>query len=725
MTTEKILRWIVLAGLFSMPFVVFVVANSTFFPFVVAKNLVFRTLVEIMFVAWVALAAIEPRWRPKNSKVLIAVASFVGVVALADILGMNPLKSVWSNFERMEGLITLVHLLAYTVVAACMFTQQRVSLWFWRVSLITASIVAVHAGIQFLETGKQRLDSTLGNPIYLAVFALFHIFIALVLFARREAGARERILYSLVLPLQFWVLFMTATRGAILGVIGGLLLAALGILFSFHRNKVAQISAAVLVALIFFGVGIFWGAKDSSFVQGSPVLKRFASISLSEGTVFARTVVWSMAWEGVKERPLLGWGQENFSLVFSKHYDPRMYAQEPWFDRTHNVVLDWLIAAGVLGLLAYISIFLALLWVVYKTKEFNVVQKWFLVGLMAAYSFHNLTVFDQVISYILFFSFVGWIIATAKDVTGRTLWVTRKTFKTHWLLIVLVLSVAMAVVWGINAKTLQTNIALLSSLRDANKAHQLGEAGNKVIANTLSEQALEGLVLIASMQTSGTQEARELISQMASKFASVEWMSEPLRERWFTAGVAGLQAEGERAPLDARFPVFLAKVYASFGELDEEKAALQTALTASPKKQAILIELAANAVNRGEEEEAQEYLKNAYSLEKSYTTAGALYAIRLIVNNNLEVFDEVFVDSVYIGADSRVLSALIDNNHHARALRVWERAFTNSLNPRYAFLLGSIYAKKGDGDKAAESIQRAIDIDPRAQEEGSRILRTL
>ena len=69
-------------------------------------------------------------------------------------------------------------------------------------------------------------------------------------------------------------------------------------------------------------------------------------------------MIWNISWQGVKERPILGWGQDNFSFVFTKYYNPQMYAQEPWFDRSHNVFLDWLVAAGVVGLIAYLYLFL-------------------------------------------------------------------------------------------------------------------------------------------------------------------------------------------------------------------------------------------------------------------------------------------------------------------------------------------------------------------------------
>jgi hypothetical protein len=88
-----------------------------------------------------------------------------------------------------------------------------------------------------------------------------------------------------------------------------------------------------------------------------------ASISLSEGAT--RFTVWNLAFEGFKERPLLGWGQEGFNFVFNTYYTPELWSQEPWFDRAHNIFLDWLIAGGILGLLGYLSLYVFMLYLVW------------------------------------------------------------------------------------------------------------------------------------------------------------------------------------------------------------------------------------------------------------------------------------------------------------------------------------------------------------------------
>src|SRR3990167_1410728 len=235
MTMENTLRYIVLAGIFALPFIVFIVAQSLFFPFITGKNFAFRILVEVIAGAWLALVLINPAYRPKRSALLGAFALFVVVVALADALGVYPFKSFWSNYERMDGWITLVHLFLYFVVASSALNTEKLLRAFWHVSLAVSAVVGVYgllqlAGVASLNPGfssLSRIDATFGNPIYLAAYMLFNIGIAAMLWARawQETTRGERFwlstFYGGVIALDALILFMTGTRGAMLGLIGG------------------------------------------------------------------------------------------------------------------------------------------------------------------------------------------------------------------------------------------------------------------------------------------------------------------------------------------------------------------------------------------------------------------------------------------------------------------------------------------------------------------------
>src|SRR5205085_614632 len=69
---ERMLRWILIGGIFALPLVPFIVSYTMFFPYIVGKNFTFRILVEIMTGAYIALAVVLPKYRPRRSFLLIA-----------------------------------------------------------------------------------------------------------------------------------------------------------------------------------------------------------------------------------------------------------------------------------------------------------------------------------------------------------------------------------------------------------------------------------------------------------------------------------------------------------------------------------------------------------------------------------------------------------------------------------------------------------------------------
>jgi len=56
---EKILYWIVRICAYVLPFTVLLVSNSLLFPFITGKNLLFRTLIEIMVAGWIGLLILD------------------------------------------------------------------------------------------------------------------------------------------------------------------------------------------------------------------------------------------------------------------------------------------------------------------------------------------------------------------------------------------------------------------------------------------------------------------------------------------------------------------------------------------------------------------------------------------------------------------------------------------------------------------------------------------
>ena len=344
---KQVAKWTALIALFLVPLTPLIVGNSFFFPFITGKAFFFRIVVEFAVAAWIVLALLDREYRPRFSWIGAAVLAFVLWMFVADAFAINATKAFWSNFERMEGWVLLAHLLGFFFATSAVLRREvKWRAWFFA-SLLVSAVISGYALLQLagslpIHQGSVRIDASLGNSAYFAIYLLFNVFIALWLALTEKSSWLTWSLIALA-TLETILIFFTETRGTILGLVGALTLATL--LTALTAGKHARRFAAAALILIVILAGGFYAFRDSSFVQDNHVLQRIASISLDDGAT--RFTIWRMAFKGVLERPLTGWGQEGFNYIFNKYYDPSLHSQEPWFDRAHNAFIDWLTAGGI------------------------------------------------------------------------------------------------------------------------------------------------------------------------------------------------------------------------------------------------------------------------------------------------------------------------------------------------------------------------------------------
>ncbi|TSC63523.1 MAG: TPR repeat protein [Parcubacteria group bacterium Athens0416_74] len=700
---EKTLRWIALGGIFALPFVGLLVTSSLFFPYITGKNFAFRIIVEVITAAWLALAIVNPSYRPRRSWLLGALALFVLIIGIADVFGAYAFKSLWSNYERMDGWVTIAHLLAYTIVASAMLQSEKLWRWLLWTTLGVSAYLSLYGLLQV--TGKValglggvtglsgRIDGTFGNPIYFAVYMLFHVFIAAMLWAQQwvEKGPGKRLYisaaYASIIALDTMALFLTGTRGTMLGIIGGTLLSALLMLIFARKSRNVWRASAAVVFGIFALTGVFFMVKDQAWVQKVGFLNRLASISLSDQTTESRFVNWSMAWEGVKE---------NYALVFDKYYDPRMYKQEPWFDRVHNIVFDWLVAGGFLGLITYLSIFIVALWTLWRSGGFTIAERSLLTGLLAGYFCHNFFVFDNVTSYILFGTILAFIAYRSSKASDAPAILASRSLSQNALPYAAVLcAIALLfVAWSVNQKPLAANRLMLNALNPQSDA--------------LTK--LDHLRQSIELGTYGMQEAREQLSQMAATASGSSGVSEDVRKAYFELAITEMEKQAEMSPLDARFPLFLGVVYSAFGQYDNARIAYEKALELSPKKQSIMYLLGENASVRGDSAAALSYYKRAYELETSNREAAMQYAAALIRADQAAAAEALLAPYIESGnaADPRILSAYRAKNQMLRAIPIWEASIrANPEDAQGYFTLAAIHYLSGNSAKAIAVLEDA------------------
>jgi O-antigen ligase/tetratricopeptide (TPR) repeat protein len=639
------------------------------------------------------------------------------IIAIADALGVNPFKSFWSNFERMDGWVTLIHLLMLLTVAISVLTTEKLWRRFWQTSIAVSVFVAVYGFLQIagaLTLGQgsgggweARIDATFGNPIYLAVYMLFHIFMAALLWVQmwKERRFGERLPLSLwygcAIALDTLALLFTGTRGTTLGLIGGAGLALVLYAFTPDASKTIRRATVAVIACLVVLSGILWVARDTTAVKSVGFLSRLASISLTDDTVHARFLNMGIAWHGVLERPILGWGQENYAIVFDKYYDPQMYAQEPWFDRVHNIVFDWLVAGGFLGLLSYLSIFGVALYELWKkASKFSYAEKSILTGLFAGYFLHNLTVFDNVTSYILFVFTLAYIAGRGSGVLWQP---KRRPLPKIALPIATALCAALAfgMIWYVNAPALSQNRTLIAAITPQ----------QSVQTNfTLFEQAI-------GYGSFGTQEAREQLAQGATSVAVSQSIDNATKQQFFTLATNQMMLQEQASPLDARFPLFLGVLEDAFGDTTDAATALEKAHELSPNKQQILFQLGTNDQERGDNAGALQAYKQAYELAPQYQEAQLYYAAALIRTNDDAAAEKILAPLIPTGvaADPRITAAYAQRGEYGKIATIF--AAHVKVDPQDVqgyFTLAAAYVGAGQSINAIAALQAAEAISPSA-----------
>ncbi len=717
MNYRDILKYLLCGGLFAVLFIPFIISSGQLFPFISGKGFTFRILVEILLGVWVVALFLDATLRPKFSWILGSILLFVAAITVSDIFGISFYKSFWSNFERMEGLITLLHLLAYFVVAGSVLSTRARWHAFFQTSVFASLIMSVYALFQLggsivINQGGVRVDGTFGNATYLAVYMLFNFFITVFLLARKyeEKGSAVWawfVGYGIALVLQLVVMYYTATRGVIFGLIGGVLVTSLIIaLFERGRPVLRKVSVGVLVALVLL-VGGFLMVKDSSFVTKSPTLSRFSSLSVSQLNSQGRRYVWPMAIQGFREKPILGWGQENFNYVFNKYYDPRMYNQESWFDHAHNIVLDWLVAGGVVGLATYLSIFVVLLYVIWKNKTFSVTDKAIIVGLLSGYFFQNLFVFDNLVSSIYFFSILAFVHSEKVKDKTEPAWLSRfsqNAFMAHKVVPVVSIIVIVFLVYALNIRPILANRSIIKALSPA--------------TSPTPEKSVEYFTKAMNYHTFASGEASEQMLNQIQKFSGQD-VSAETKNAFATLAITSMNEQIKQFPNDARRLLFMGSLRNRIGDFKNAIPYLDEAEKVSPKKQVILFESGFSHLSIGEYAQAMEKFKTAYDLAPDFSEAKILYAIGALYDKQdalgKKLISEITADGKVF--DERIISAYAATGNLAEAVKLLERQV--SLVPNDAqvrFRLAAGYLSLGQRVKSVEVLKEAAKLFPETKE---------
>jgi len=266
---------------------------------------------------WARSTALGPLTFPS-----IAVAA---AAVLSCAFSVSVPSSIVGAYERYDDVVVrLAYLGAFAASAWFLPTQterrRTVSLF-----ILASCTIAVEGLWQSFSGLMQRPDGNLGQPNLLGVLLAMSIPLCL------NRGRSDRRWFAPI-PLLGTALLVSGSRSAWVGTVIGC--GALLVLLVPTKRRPGAAAAAILALTAVLAL-----------VLATPLR------NLDSDTGSARLHVWSDSIALIAARPLTGWGEDTFGLVYG-HFQRGDWEPGGSFDRVHSEPLDLLASQGVAGLLA-------------------------------------------------------------------------------------------------------------------------------------------------------------------------------------------------------------------------------------------------------------------------------------------------------------------------------------------------------------------------------------
>jgi tetratricopeptide (TPR) repeat protein/O-antigen ligase len=296
------------------------------------------------------------------------------VMILGTVLGRVPSHSFWGAYLRGEGLLVMLALLTLFAATAATADRPEVRARFLQLLSLTTIPAATYALLQrfgfdslqwdiYGSAPSERAFGPLGNPIFLgawlamvAPLAAAGLLVSIGAIRRgRSAAMLQAIGHGLALLLALAGLIASQSRGPLLGLLAG---AGSFILLSALRHGRPRLALTTL-GLGLGGVLVLAGLGRAGL--GGRLGQVF---SLSSRTARQRSLVWE-ALDGLLRadplRALHGYGPESLAYVLPPHVSEALVQLTPeqYFDRAHNMLWEWWISAGLLGVLVLLALHVA------------------------------------------------------------------------------------------------------------------------------------------------------------------------------------------------------------------------------------------------------------------------------------------------------------------------------------------------------------------------------
>ena len=302
---------------------------------------------------------------------------------------------------------------------------------------------------------SSRISSTLGNATYVGAYTMVNIFAAMGLIAlswnqgkqeqredvsraaasraarrRRRRASRQRsqspefdwlpylrAFWLSAIVIDVWALWLSGTRGALLGLGTGVVVFAIVYSIWVNIELIRKISYAILgmviVVLLLFIVARTTTILDP-VISVSSTLERISTINTNDLSIKGRITSVSAGFQGYLEKPIFGWGPENYLIAWGRYFDADSGVRER-FDQAHNKLVEELTTKGTVGIATYLAIWVAMFWVfvraVNRTKNSEQAFVVLIGAALVAFFVQNMFLFDSPVTVLQFSVLASFFVA--------------------------------------------------------------------------------------------------------------------------------------------------------------------------------------------------------------------------------------------------------------------------------------------------------------------------
>jgi len=702
-----------------------------------SRAALFRTIITalifILFLKFLYkkdLSFCIPKWKISTYSSFLILTAFFIVLVLATIFSEDIRFSIFGSPIRAGGTLNLLFFFIFTVFLTLFINENN-----WKKLFSLLFIVGVLASLLaiiqyfnifknvFISYGGGNTPSFLGDSTFLAIYMLFLTFLSFTRFIQ-EKIKKTKIIYAALFSLFIFTVLITNSRATYLGMLVGFFY-----FFFFYPKKLKALKIFAASLVLFVIIVIVFSNFSPQVVEKNRLLKTvFNKLSIkavAKDLVGTRFSAWKITLKTIKDKPIFGWGPENFYIGFEKYYDPTISdIKNTWWDRPHNIFLDIAASSGIPSTILYLLFWILLLWQlqILKRQQGENEKTYLAHGLQAMFIGYLVVLFfnfDSFSTYLISFFFIGFSFYLISGQSERKIIYSPKTnaiktIKNKFIYVpILIFLIYFIWFWNIKPLYLKEEINYAEALTNAKKC----EDG----LSTIDKVWQSGGILKSYSGLRYSDLIKDCVPYNPDK-----------KVDYSRKAVEALKASSEIQPKFTRTWMFLGNFSNVLAEREgnteirnklllEAKNYLEKALKLSPKRQEIFIEMEKNYLMVEDYQTMKKIAYDCIAIDSSYGQCYWYLGIAEIFlgdqENGKKHIQEMEKKSDSVPRYVQLGVAYVSQKNYKDAADAYSQAIRfDNKNASYRAVLAFLYRELGEYSLAAEEAVRVFGLQPGNEE---------